>query len=130
MKLLKSEKGEMVINITVILMAVMYTISLGLHLYPVFIRYQQMQTYANEICRVAEISGRIGSETTTKEEKLNQEIGITPDVVWNTSGQVQLNGDVNVTCSTTVEIGNFGGIASVSVPVYGHASGQSEVYWK
>lgn len=120
----------MAINFAVIMIAVMYSLSIGLHFYPAFIRGQQMQTYAHSICRVAELSGRIGVETEKREKELNEEMNIDPEVEWSTSGKVQQNGEIRVMCSTTVEIGNFGGIASYKIRVSGKASGQSEVYWK
>ncbi|OCN01013.1 hypothetical protein A7X67_01515 [Clostridium sp. W14A] len=130
MEILKSQKGEMAINSAVIMLTVMLVVSFGLHFFPFFVRQQEMITYANEICRVAAISGRVGEETDKKEQNLNKEMNIRPNVEWSTSGNVQLAGEIRVTCSTTVDIGNFGGIASVTIPVSWKATDQSEVYWK
>lgn len=130
MKLLQSQLGEMMVSTSIILMVIMTGIGFAMKLYPVFLDKQQLDTYASQLCRVAEVSGRIGTETEQKEEKLNQVTGISPEVEWNRSGNVQLGGTITVTCSLTKDIGLFGGFGSFPVPVQGHATGQSEVYWK
>lgn len=130
MKLLRSQRGEMMITVCVILISCMMVLAFFLRVYPVFLHKQQLDTYASELCRVAEVSGRIGAETTDKEQKLNQIMGISPDVTWNTSGEVQLNGTITVTCSLTDNIGLWGGFGSFPITVQGRATGQSEVYDK
>jgi hypothetical protein len=130
LKLLKSQRGEIMVTACVIMMVTMYVIALGMRLYPVFLKGQQLNTYASELCRVAEFSGRIGDETTKKQQKLNQVMKISPDVSWNTSGNIQQAGEIEVTCTLTENIGLFGGFGSFPFPIHGHATGQSEVYWK
>lgn len=118
------------VAISVILMVSMTVFAFALKLYPVFLHKQQLDSYADQLCRVAEVAGRIGTETEEKEEKLNQVTGISPDVSWNTTGNVQLNGTITVTCALTENIGLFGGFGSFPITIRGRASGQSEVYWK
>jgi hypothetical protein len=112
------------------MMVAMYVIAFGMRLYPVYLKGQQLNTYATELCRVAEISGRIGDETTEKQKKLNKVMKINPDVSWNTSGNVQQTEEIEVTCSLTENIGLFGGFGPFPITLHGHATGQSEVYWK
>ena len=118
------------ITVCVVLMVCMSILAFALKLYPVFLHKQEMDTYASEICRVAEISGRVEDETNAKEAKLNQTLHFAPSVVWNTTGKVQLNGTIEVTCTVTDNIGLWGGFGSFPVTIRGHAVGQSEVYWK
>lgn len=130
MKLLRSKRGEMLVTVSVVLMVAMTVVAFSTKLYPVFLHKQQLDTYAGELCRVAEISGRVGDETVAKEEKLDAEMTISPNVVWNTSGKVQLNGEITVTCTMTENIGLWGGFGSFPITIQGRATGQSEVYWK
>ncbi len=130
MHLIKSKRGEMMITACVLLMIGMFIFAFVLKTYPVFKEGQQLNTYAAELCRVAEISGRVGDETTEKEKKLNQTMHISPQIVWSKTGKVQLNQGIDVTCSLTENIGLFGGMGSFPVTLRGHATGQSEVYWK
>lgn len=104
-------------------------LAFGMKYFPVFVRWQQMNTYANELCRVAEVSGRIGDETAQEQERLNDVLKVSPDIKWNTSGKVQQNDEINVTCTVPVVI-NFGSFGSHTFMVPGRATGQSEVYWK
>ena len=130
MKLLRSKRGEMLVTVSVVLMVAMTVVAFSTKLYPVFLHKQQLDTYAGELCRVAEISGRVGDETVAKEEKLDAEMTISPNVAWNTSGKVQLNGEITVTCTMTENIGLWGGFGSFPITIQGRATGQSEVYWK
>lgn len=129
MKLLKSKRGEIMVTACVVIMVSMCAVAFGMKLYPVYVRGQQLETYANELCRVAEVSGRIGDETGKEQEKLNQLMGMSPEVAWNTSGNVQLNGTIQVTCTLAQDIG-FGNFGSHPITLHGRATGQSEVYWK
>ncbi len=130
MKLLRSKRGEMLVTVSVVLMVAMTVVAFSTKLYPVFLHKQQLDTYAGELCRVAEISGRVGDETVAKEEKLDAEMKISPNIAWNTSGKVQLNGEITVTCTMTENIGLWGGFGSFPITIQGRATGQSEVYWK
>ena len=46
------------------------------------------------------------------------------------TGKIQLGNEVEVTLTTTVNIGLFGEFASFPVTLTAKASGTSEVYWK
>ena len=130
MKLLCSRRGEITVTVSVILMSCMMIFAFCLRVFPVLLHKQQLDSYASQLCRVAEVSGRIGTETEEKEDKLNQLTGISPEVSWNTSGNVQLGGTITVTCSLTDNIGLWGGFGTFPITVRGRSTGQSEVYWK
>lgn len=130
MKYLKSKRGDVIISPPIIVMTVVFCIAFFLQVSPVYLAKQRLDTYASELCRVAEISGRVGDETTEKANKLNEAMGIAPTVQWSKSGKIQLNETITVTCSMTYNLGLFGGIGSYPVTLQSKASGQSEVYWK
>ena len=85
--------------------------------------------------REAEISGRIGSETTSRARVLTEKTGLSPRIEWSRMGKIQLNQEFSVTCTYTMDIG-FGGqklppkFGSFPVTLTAKASGKSEVYWK
>ena len=127
---LKSNRGEMMVTVCVILIVAMSVVAFALKVYPVLVQKQQLNTYATELCRVAVISGRVGDETTNKIQKLNQQMGFTPTITWSKTGNIQLNDTIEVKCSLTDNIGLFGGYGSFPILISGKASDQSEVYWK
>ncbi|MVB10441.1 hypothetical protein CAFE_11300 [Caprobacter fermentans] len=130
LKYLKSKRGDSVITAPFAVLLVMFLTAFFIKVSPVIVRIQNLNTYANELCRVAELSGRVGSETTEKEKQLNKVMGMSPEISWSKTGTIQLNETVSVTCSTTYELGLFGDIGSYPVAINGHAEGSSEVYHK
>lgn len=130
MKILLSNRGNIAISIPIMLVAVMMVLTFALQVYPTFVHKQKLDSYAAELCRVAELSGRVGEETAAKQFRLNQVMNISPSVVWSKNGKIQLNDSINVTCTITDHIKFFGGIGSIPVTITGKATGQSEVYWK
>lgn len=107
-KRLKKRRGEGYIDICVLVVCAMLVIAFALRVLPVFIAKQQLDTYATELVREAEISGRVGSETTLREQVLNERMGITPEVEWSQTGNIQLNHEVTVTVRLDADIGLFG----------------------
>ena len=97
---------------------------------PVFIAKQQLDTFATELMREAEISGRIGTETDRRAAALREKTGIDPQISWSDSGQIQLNQEVTVTLTLQKDIGLFGNFGSFPVTLRSQATGKSEVYWK
>ena len=99
-------------------------------LFPIFITKLQLDNFADELVREAEISGRVGSETSERQRVLEEKTGISPDVYWSQSGSIQLNEEVTVTLVLHKDLGLFGRFGSFPVTVRARASGKSEVYWK
>lgn len=126
----KSRKGSGIIEAPYLVLLGMFAVVFFLKASGAYVMKQNLDTYANEICRVAEISGRVGDETTKREEQLNQAMRISPTVTWSTSGDIQQEVTFTVTCTDTYELGLFGIVGSWPVTLNGHASGESEVYWK
>ncbi len=129
-KILKDKRGEGYIDVVVILLVAFLVIALGMKVFPVFIAKNELNTFANELARVAEIEGRIGSATNIKANELEVLMEIDPNISWSTSGRVQLNDEFTVTVTQVVDIGFFE-FGSFPITLTAKASGgRSEVYWK
>ena len=112
---LKSKHGEGYIDVKV---------------FPVFIAKNQLDTFATELCREAEISGRVGRETSRRAAVLEEQTGIDPNISWSRTGNIQLNEEITVTVTLKRNIGLFGGFGSFPITLRAQASGESEVYHK
>lgn len=128
--LLKERQGEGYIDVVVLVLCAMFVLALAMRVLPVFIQKQQLDYYASELVREAEVTGRVGEETSRRAAVLTEKTGLTPDITWSTQGQIQLNSDVTVTLTMETNIGLFGDIGSFPVTLRAQAAGKSEVYWK
>jgi Tfp pilus assembly protein PilE len=129
LKLLQSRRGEGYVDIIVVVLVIMLFVALAVSVFPVFIAKNQLDTFAAELVREAEISGRVGSETTARANKLKTDIGIDPTISWSKTGNIQLNQEVTVTLTLRHNIGFFR-FGSFPVTLTSKATGKSEVYWK
>lgn len=129
-KILRSNKGEGYIDVAILILCVMLVIALAVRVFPVYILKQQIDTFATELVREAEIAGRVGSETTNREILLKDKMGISPNVNWSKSGRIQLNEEISVTITYETNIGLFTGFGSFPITLRADAAGKSEVYWK
>ena len=128
--ILKSRRAEGYIDICVLVICAMLVISLAVRVFPVYIQKQQIDTFAVELIREAEIAGRVGTETTRREQMLSEKIGLYPAVTWSKTGKIQLNEEVRVTVTYKTNIGLFSGFGSFPITLRSDAAGNSEVYWK
>lgn len=128
--LLKERQGEGYIDVVVLVLCAMFVLALAMRVLPVFIQKQQLDYYASELVREAEVTGRVGEETSRRAAVLTEKTGLTPDITWSTQGQIQLNSDVTVTLTMKTNIGLFGDLGSFPVTLRAQAAGKSEVYWK
>jgi hypothetical protein len=129
-KILKCKRGEGYIDVCVLVLCAMLVIALAVQILPVFIAKNQLDTYATELCREAEISGRVGSETSRRAAVLTEQTGLSPRISWSKTGNIQLNEDITVTLTLEKNIGLFGGFGSFPITLRSEASGKSEVYHK
>lgn len=129
-KLTKTESGEGYIDIIVIVLCIMLVVALAVKVLPVFIEKNQLDVFASELCREAEIAGRVGSETTIRTEVLKENTGLDPEIIWSKTGKIQLNEEFTVTVSIKTDIGLFGSFGSFPITLKALATGKSEVYWK
>lgn len=127
---LENRRAEGYIDICLLVFVAMLVVALSVRVLPVFIAKQQLDTFATELCREAEISGRVGSETNRRTAVLREKTGIDPHIEWSDTGELQLNQEVTVTVTLECNIGLFGGFGSFPVTLRAQASGKSEVYWK
>ena len=127
---IKNNRGEGYLDVVVLVLCAMLVIAITVRVLPAYIIKQQVDTFATELVREAEIAGRVGTETTQKELSLCEKIGITPTVDWSKSGRIQLNEEIGVTVTYHMNIGLFGGFASFSITLRADAAGKGEVYWK
>lgn len=130
LKILRSKQGEGYIDVAVLVLCAMLVIALAVRVFPAYIIKQQVDTFATELMREAEIAGRVGTETTNRELLLREKTGIRPTVTWSKSGRIQLNEEISVTVTFDTNIGLFGGFGSFPVTLIADAAGKSEVYWK
>lgn len=126
----KSKRGEGYIDVCVLVLCAMLVIALAVRVFPVFIAKQQIDTIAAELCREAEIAGRVGTETSRREQLLREKTGLNPTVSWSRTGKIQLNEEITVTVTLQTNIGLFGGFGSFPITLRAEATGKSEVYHK
>ena len=129
-RVLEDKGGEGYIDVAVMVLSVFLVLALSMKLLPVFIAKQQLDTYATELCREAEISGRVGTETNRRAAVLTERTGLSPNIEWSGSGRIQLNEEVTVRLTYRYDLGLFGSFGSFPVTLRAEASGKSEVYWK
>ena len=129
-KILKNKRGEGYIDVAVLVLCAMLVIALAVKVFPVYIQKQQIDTFATELIREAEIAGQVGSETSRREQYLREKTGLNPTVTWSTRGRIQLNEEVTVTVTYQTNIGLFANFGSFPITLRADAAGRSEVYWK
>ena len=129
LKRLTNKRGSGYIDVVVIVLSAILVIALATSVFPVYIAKSQLDSFTQELCREAEICGRIGSESTSREITLTERLGINPDVEWSKIGRIQLNEEFTVTTTLEYDIG-FGAFASFPVTLTSKAIGKSEVYYK
>ena len=128
--LLKKTRGEGYVDVIVLVLCAVLVLALAMRVLPVFIQKQQLDTFATELVREAEVSGRVGSETSRRAAILSEQTGLWPDIEWSATGRIQLNHEVTVTLTMETNIGLFGEFASFPITLRSQATGKSEVYWK
>lgn len=129
-KAFKNNRGEGYIDVVVLVLCAMLVIAVAVKVFPVYIVKQQVDTFATELVREAEIAGQVGTETSRREQLLAEKTGISPTVVWSKTGKIQLNEEISVVVTYEVNIGMFNGFGSFPITLRGEAMGKSEVYWK
>ena len=118
-RLLKDKRGEGFVDVCVLVLAIAMVLA-----------KHNLHVFADELVRTEEINGQVGSATNAKAADLREQTGPDPNISWSDTGKIQLGNEVEVTLTTTVNIGLFGEFASFPVTLTAKASGTSEVYWK
>lgn len=78
-KILRDKRGEGYIDVAVMVLCVMLVIALGVRLFPIFITKMQVDNFADELVREAEISGRVGRRDFEQAESLGGKNRNPPD---------------------------------------------------
>ena len=130
LKKLKSNRGEGYIDICLLVLCAMMVIALAVSVFPVFLAKNQLDTFAAELCREAEISGRVGTETSRREQVLREKTGLNPEIEWSQTGNIQLNREITVKLTLRRDLGLFGNFGSFPITLRASATGKSEVYHK
>lgn len=126
----REQSGEGYVDVIILVLCAMLVLALAMRVLPVFIQKQQLDTFATELLREAEVSGRVDSETSRRAAILSEQTGLHPDIEWSKSGRIQLNDEITVTLTLETNIGLFGDFASFPITLQARAVGKSEVYWK
>ncbi|MDU7472169.1 MAG: DUF4320 family protein [Paenibacillus macerans] len=129
-RVIASRRGEGYVDVVVIVLVALLCIALAIKVFPVFITQQQLNTFADELAREAETTGRIGPETSQRIKELQEQTGLHPAIEWSKTGRIQINEEVTVILRTNVNIGLFGNFGSFPIELSATATGKSEVYWK
>lgn len=129
-QILRSRRGEGYIDVCVLVLCAMLVIALAVQVLPAFIAKQQLDIFATELVREAEIAGRVGPETDRREQALREHTGLDPEIEWSDTGRTQLNEEVTVTLTYEIDLGLFAGFGSFPITLQADAAGKSEVYWK
>lgn len=128
---LREKRGEGYIDIAVGVLCLMLVIALAVSLFPVFMAKQQLNRFADEIVRQAEIMG--STSVNRRIEELREETGLDPEISWDCDyfegSKIQLNGDISVMMTCRINLGFFQ-FGSFPVEIRARASGKSEVYYK
>ena len=122
-KLRKRHSGEGYIDVCVLVVCAMLVLALAVRILPVFVAKQQLDTYAVELVREVEISGRVGTETSRRAAALTDSTGLDPNIRWSKTGRIQLNEEVTVTLTLDMDIGLFGGFGSFPITLRSEATG-------
>lgn len=130
-KILSSKRGEGYIDVAIGLLCLILVVALAVNFLPVFTTKQQLDIFAKEIVRQAEIVG--GTNVSSRINDMKAETGLDPDIRWDcdyySGKKVQLNDDIEVTLTETVDIGFFV-FGSFPIEIRAKATGKSEVYYK
>ena len=62
-KIAESQNGEGYVDVMILVLSAVMVLALSMRVFPVFIQKQQLDTFATELVREAEVSGRVGAET-------------------------------------------------------------------
>ena len=127
----KEEKGEGYIDTIVGILCFMIVLSFSLSFLPIFQKKQQLDLFATELVREAEIKG--STEVSERIESLKEQTGLNPSIEWECeyykNHVVQLNEEIQVTLIEKVKMGMFG-FRLFPIELEAKATGRSEVYYK
>ena len=134
--IIMSKRGEGYTDVVVIVLVTIMVIMLAISSISLIIQKINLDHYAHELMRTAEISGQISAEVDNRYSKLKGQTGISPSMNWQASyfssydKKVQLKGDITLYLELQTSFKGFGGFLSIPITLKSKATGQSEKYWK
>lgn len=127
----KDKRGEGYIDYAIGIFCIVMVLAFIVNFLPVFTVKQQLDIFATEILREAEIKG--STSVSSRINTMREQTGLDPIITWDcnyfSGNKIQLNGDIEVALSETVDIGFFS-FGSFPVELSAKATGKSEVYYK
>lgn len=118
-------------DVAIGILCLMLVVAFAVSFLPVFTAKQQLDIFATEVVRQAEIVG--GTHVSDRISDLQEQTGRNPQIHWEcdyySGSKVQLNGDIAVMLTDTVDIGFFI-FGSWPIEIGAKATGKSEVYFK
>ena len=130
-RLLKDKRGEGFVDVCVLVLAIAMVLALVVRIAPVFVAKQNLDVFADELVRTAEINGQVGSATNAKSSGFAGANRTRPQYLMERHRKKSSSAnEVEVTLTTTVNIGLFGEFASFPVTLTAKGQRTSEVYWK
>ena len=130
-RILKSRRAEGYIDTVVGVLCLMLVVAFAVNFLPVFMAKQQLDLFAAEIVRQAEIVG--GTDVSERIETMKEETGLDPQITWSCDyfrgNKVQLNGNIEAVLTDTADIGFFV-FGSFPIEIRAKATGKSEVYYR
>ena len=128
-KLWKDEKGAAYMDSVMVVLVVIIVLALALKVIPVMVAKSDLNTIANELARVAELNGTVGTATSQKARELKGLMEMDPEITWSRTGKIPLGQEFTVTLALQVDIGFFE-FGSFPITLTSKAVGRSEVYSK
>lgn len=129
--LCKNNRGIGYIDTIIGIFSLMLILALAMVVFPIFLQKQQLNTFANELVRQAEITGTTNQSVRIAE--LKAKTGLDPTITWDcdylSGSRIQLNCDINVTLKQKADLGFFI-FGSFPIELKAIGSGKSEVYFK
>lgn len=77
-EVLHDKRAEGYVDVVVLVLCAVLVLALAMRVLPVFIQKQQLDMFATELVREAEVSGKVGTETNRRAEILQEKTGLAP----------------------------------------------------
>lgn len=131
-----SKRGEMYIDVAIMVLCAMMLIVLALNTFSFFVIKQDLDYYTKEMIKVAIVTGKTtGKEIDNRKAELNNETGMNPVIAFNATyfneseRTVQFGNTIAVTITFSTQYQGFG-LFSIPVSLKAKHSGLSQRYWK
>jgi len=134
----RKERGEGYIDSVIFFLIVVIGLALIVNVLPVFGVKQDLDQFAKAVMREVEIAGDADTGNAAVAaviKSLRDNTGLDPEIAIEAAyyvegTKIQMDTVFNVTCTSSVTVGGFGGFSGFEIPLTAVASGRSEQYWK